>query len=137
MVKKYSKNWRVWLILFMAIVLPSAGYSDNPKQEEDDGGGDVIFIDGFWSTYIEQRSLDVPFTAYLKGNVITILHKGKAIDFTVTIIRQDTGDEVYYMYVPSDASDYICVPMLDIDSGSYRLVISNPEAGYLFGDFNL
>lgn len=83
------------------------------------------------------RSISSPFTAYHDASTVTIYNDKPVCDLTIAIIDQETGAEVYSQEVSAENSGYVIIPVSDLGDGSYCLTISNPEAGYVYGYFNL
>lgn len=122
---------RIGLIALMLVLLPTVSYSivneDKPINLEGSG----------WKDKLGTRSLSSPFIAYLNGSVLSIQSDQQEYDLTITLTDRETGEEVYSLEVAKEASSYICIPLVGWDSGSYCLTIRNPEAGYVYGYFNL
>ena len=129
----YSTKNVIRLGLLMGILL-SIMYVPFVSAAES---GSFFLYDENWKEGGRTRSFSSPFTAYLKGSVLTIQCDQQEYDLTITLTDRETGEEVYSQEVAKEASSYICIPLVGWDSGSYCLTIRNPEAGYVYGYFNL
>ena len=120
---------RMWVLSLILVILPTISYS--MINENND-----VILKGSWHLKPE-RDLYLPFTAYHDANTVTIYNDKPVCDLTITITDQANGAEVYSLEVSAESSSYIVLPVSGLGSGNYCLTISNPEAGYVYGYFNL
>ena len=121
---------RVWVLSLMLLTLSSTCYS--MTDEEDN-----ISLNVVWIVPDKGRSFFFPFTATHDASTVTIYNDKPVCDLIIAIIDQETGAEVYSQEVSAENSGYVVIPVSDLGDGSYCLTISNPEAGYVYGYFNL
>lgn len=125
-----ENQWKFWITIAFVCLLPSICNSKTYEKKE-------IAIKGNWDLNHAERQLSSPFTAYYDECILTI-HSGKpAYDLSITITNAQPGYTVYTLEVPKESSDFITIPLTGLGKGEYCLVISNPEAGYVYGTFNL
>lgn len=123
---------KVWTLAIAMLLLPTISYASI-----NDDMTQIQLNEGSWKKGISTRNLSSPFTAYYDECILTI-HSGKpAYDLSITITNAQPGYTVYTLEVPKESSDFITIPLTGLGKGEYCLVISNPEAGYVYGTFNL
>ncbi len=122
---------RMWILSLMLILSSSISYSMINE------GIIISFNEGHWNVAHKERSLYFPFTAYHDANTVTIYNDKPVCDLTIMVTDTESGAEVYSVEVSAESSSYIVLPVSDLGSGNYCLTISNPEAGYVYGYFNL
>ena len=111
-------------------LLPSIS---NSKTDEKKG----IYLQGNWDVTHVERQLFSPFTAYYDESILTIRNEKPACDLTIILTDVQTGSPVYTMEVSQENSAFITIPLDGLGRGEYCLTISHPEAGYVYGTFNL
>lgn len=120
------------MIATLMILLPSISYASTNNETKNISLNDIL-----WNLHISTRSLYSPFTAYYDEYTLTIYNEEPAYDLVITITNVQSGNVVYTQEVPQESSDLITIPLTGLGKGEYCLVISHPEAGYIYGTFNL
>ncbi len=125
-----EKQWKYWVTIVVVCLLPLIC---NSKTNEN---GEIV-ISNNWNLNHAERLLFSPFTAYYDEYTLTIYNEEPAYDLVITITNVQSGNVVYTQEVPQESSDFITIPLTGLGKGEYCLVISHPEAGYIYGTFNL
>lgn len=122
---------KMWIMAIVVFLLPAIAYASiNEKM--------AIKLDSTqWNQSSKQRNLFTPFTAYYDESILTIRNEKPACDLTITLTDVQTGSPVYTMEVSQENSAFITIPLDGLGRGEYCLTISHPEAGYVYGTFNL
>ncbi len=130
--KQYVFLLKTCILSIMLAILPTVSYSMTNEKE-------IIPLNSDWDTSgtPSARSLFSPFTAYHDASTVTIYNNKPAWDLTITITDTESGAEVYSLEVSAESSSYIVLLVSGLGSGNYCLTISHPEAGYVYGYFNL
>lgn len=124
-----------WVVCCLIALLPLIGYA---KSGSDSETKKPIILNGQgWTSDPSSRSLAEPFIAFLEEDVISIQSTTSPCDLILTITDCNSGREVYVMEVPQEASGQIMVSVDGLRDGRYCLTISNPEKGYVYGEFTL
>lgn len=119
---------RMWVLSLVLLILPSICYSMTNEEKA------IPLSSNWWEL---ARSLSSPFTAYHDASTVTIYNDKPVCDLTITITDQASCAEVYSLEVSAESSSYMVLPVSGLGSGNYCLTISNPEAGFVYGYFNL
>lgn len=127
--KQHLFIMKVCFLSVLLAILPIISYAMIDEHS-------TVILKGSWYPRPE-RSLFFPFTAYHDASTVTIYNDKPVCDLIIAIIDQETGAEVYSQEVSAENSGYVVIPVSDLGDGSYCLTISNPEAGYVYGYFNL
>lgn len=122
---------KMWVIIMLMLLLPITSYA---IVKEIKG---VPLNITHWDIIKDSRSLLRPFTAYYDESILTIRNEKPACDLTITLTDVQTGSPVYTMEVSQENSAFITIPLDGLGRGEYCLTISHPEAGYVYGTFNL
>lgn len=128
--KLCRNRWQFLVITAIMCLLPSIS---NSKTDEKKG----IYLQGNWDVTHVERQLFSPFTAYYDESILAIRNEKPACDLTITLTDVQTGSSVYTMEVSQENSAFITIPLDGLGRGEYCLTISHPEAGYVYGTFNL
>ena len=124
-----------WVVCCLITLLPIMGYA---KPSSGSDTKEPIILNGQgWKSSPGSRSLVEPFIAFLEEDVISIQSTTSPCDLILTITDCNSGREVYVMEVPQEASGQIIVSVDGLPDGHYCLTISNPEKGYVYGEFTL
>lgn len=122
---------KMWVIIMLMLLLPITSYAIVKEIKE------VPLNITHWDIIKDSRSLLRPFTAYYDESILTIRNEKPACDLTITLTDVQTGSSVYTMEVSQENSAFITIPLDGLGRGEYCLTISHPEAGYVYGTFNL
>lgn len=124
-----GNQWKFWTVTLMMCLFPLVGYSMILEERE-------IPLEGSWIASSVERSLFLPFTAYYDESNLTIQNKTPEYSLTITLTDK-AGSPVYTMEVSQENSAFITIPLDGLGGGEYCLTISHPEAGCVYGIFNL
>lgn len=122
---------KMWVIIMLMLLLPITSYAIVKEIKE------VPLNITHWDIIKDSRSLLRPFTAYYDESILTIRNEKPACDLTIILTDVQTGSPVYTMEVSQENSAFITIPLDGLGRGEYCLTISHPEAGYVYGTFNL
>ena len=112
------------------LMIPSV-YSNITEQEI--ALNREFFPDDTWGN-IGRTITDVnPFTAYICGDNIMILNNTSNYNLVITIIMTETGCVVYD---EQKETANIVIPISSLNTGEYKLTITVPEFGYVYGFFS-
>lgn len=130
----YSKKVSLIIIGLMMNVffIPSAKSSVSEEVQ-------VIMSCGKgWESSIQSRTVvSHPFSVWIDGRILYIENSAPFCDLTIVIVNLSTGEEEYRNVIPEACSSYIVIPVTHLNSGEYRLEISNIDAGEVEGEFSL
>lgn len=123
---------KLCVIVIAMLLLSTASFAITNSDSKQ-----IPLKDHFWQQQEKDRSLFSPFTAYYDESILTIRNEKPACDLTITLTDVQTGSSVYTMEVSQENSAFITIPLDGLGRGEYCLTISHPEAGYVYGTFNL
>lgn len=123
---------KMWIMAIVVILLPAIAYASINEKIT------IKLNSEKWEpNSISNRSFFLPFTAYYDESILTIRNEKPACDLTIILTDVQTGSPVYTMEVSQENSAFITIPLDGLGRGEYCLTISHPEAGYVYGTFNL
>lgn len=128
---------RIFIICYLmgiySVIFPTNSYSYSLKEFIS-----ISLLNGKWDYEEKPRSAIVhPFCAYIDNSYLIIENEFPYYDLNIRITSYETGEDIYNIDINKESSSYISLIISTLETGRYNLTISNAEAGWISGDFEL
>lgn len=129
MVKNRKMFSRIVCILLICILggLTFQDLSAQTKQR--------LIFRGKWSEVHRSISSNIPISAFLNGNILSLQSSTQRSDITICISKD--GKVLYEETVPASETDCIIIDLSGFDKGSYSVELKNQWGDCLWGELVL
>lgn len=122
MENKWLQKWGLSFLLILIGGLTFQMEATAPSKVE---------LEGDWKDDRRSVPFELPVSAFVDGNVLTI--QSCTADVDITVVVSQNGVPVYEKAVPASQTTLVVVDMDDWAEGSYVLELKNELGGYLWG----
>lgn len=129
MVKNRKMFSRIVCILLI-FILGGLTFQDLSAQTKQ-----RLIFRGKWSEVHRSISSNIPISAFLNGNILSLQSSTQRSDITICISKD--GKVLYEETVPASETDCIIIDLSGFDKGSYSVELKNQWGDCLWGELVL